>query len=124
MTGVQTCALPISMRVTRPRGMLAANFSNAWSPSDEALMTFVLKENRRYLKKYLERLLPDYKLTQVGNEWHCDAEMSRQSGGLSYSEMVAAAREAGLRDTLNQIAAEAANQCEQVIQRVPRLFRM
>ena len=113
-----------AMRVTRPRGMLAANFSNAWSPSDEALMTFVLKENRRYLKKYLERLLPDYKLTQVGNEWHCDAEMSRQSGGLSYSEMVAAAREAGLRDTLNQIAAEAANQCEQVIQRVPRLFRM
>lgn len=112
------------MRNTRPRGTLAANFSNAWAPADEKLLSFVCQENRRYLKKYLERLLPEYALQQVGDEWECAADMSRQAGGLSYSQMVDAAREAGFRETLTQIAEEAARQCEHVIRCVPQLARL
>lgn len=113
-----------AMRVARPRGTLAANFSNAWTPADEKLLTFVCHENRRYLKKYLERLLPEYELKQVGDEWQCHAEMSRQAGGLSYSQMVATAREAGFRETLTQIAEEAASQCARVIRQVPDLANL
>jgi hypothetical protein len=110
-----------AMRVTRPRGALAASFTNAWSWADEELMTLVCQENRRYLKTYVERLLPTYELTRVGAERKCDAELSRRTGGLQYSEMVHAAQQAGLRDTLNQIADEAVSLFDQVISRVPAL---
>lgn len=110
-----------AMRVARPRGTLAASFLNAWAPADENLLKLVCQENRRYLRKYLERLLPDYSLQQVGGQWQCDAKMSQQAAGMSYSEMVEAAREAGLRETLDQIADQAVEQCQHVIDRVPIL---
>jgi hypothetical protein len=109
------------MRAARPRGVLAQSFTNAWSPADERLLIRVCEENRRYLKKYLARLLPQYELTKVGGRLECDTELSRVSGGLSYDEMAAAAREAGFRETLAKIADEAAGLCGQVIERVPGL---
>lgn len=112
-----------AMRTTRPRGMLGANFTNAWSPGDEPLVTRVLQENRRYLKKYLERLLPEYQLVQAGDTWNCAAELSRQAGGLSYSQMVDAAQAAGFRETLTQIARAAAAQFDEVVRRVPALSK-
>ncbi len=110
-----------AMRVTKPRGSLAANFTNAWSPEDEGLTTFVCQENRRYLRKYVERLLPEYKLTQVDDAWQCDAELSRQSGGLSYAQMVQEAQQADLRKTISQIADEASSFLDRIAAQVSAL---
>lgn len=110
-----------AMRVSRPRGVLAAHFSNGWSPAHEALARHVLGENRRYLKKYLIRLLPEYLLTRTGNEWQCSPELSRQAGGLTYSQMVAESDRAGLRHALWQIGDEIARLFEQVVTRVGAL---
>lgn len=108
-----------AMRVSRPRGKLAESFANAWSPADEELVLLVCRENRRYLQQYLKRLLPEYRLTRAGDAWECDQELSRQTGGLTYSQMAEEARRAGLRATLSQIAEEAAHLIERVIQRSP-----
>jgi hypothetical protein len=111
------------MRAARPRGVLAQSFTNAWSPADEKLLTRVCEENRRYLRKYLTRLLPQYELKNEAGMLRCDPELSRQSGGLSYDQMVVEARRAGLRETLGKIADESAELCGQVIERVPAIGR-
>lgn len=97
-------------------GILGAKAAEARKLPIAAALT-----NRRYLKKYLQRLLPEYELTQAGNERQCRPELSRQSGGLSDSQMVAAADRAGLRDTLWQIGEEIGRLFEQVVTRVPAL---
>lgn len=110
-----------AMRVTRPRGTLATHFPNAWSPGDEPLARHVLAENRRYLKIYLRRLLDEYQLTAGPAGPQCNAELSRLTGGLSYTEMVATAERANFRGALGQIASAIVKLFAQVIERVPQL---
>lgn len=109
-----------AMRVTRPRGGLAQCFPNAWSPEDEPLALAVFAENRRYLKPYLARLLPEYELT---NGPQCRPELSRLANGLDYAGMVAAAKQADFEGALRQIATTTVDLFEEVIARVPKLER-
>ncbi|MBC8290741.1 MAG: hypothetical protein H8E37_10540 [Planctomycetes bacterium] len=112
---------PHYMRVARPRGELAARFPNAWSPQLAPLLGEVLNENRRYQAIRNPRLVKSYRLRKIGTEWACSEELSRQTGGLTYREMVEAADEADFRHALWGIAEEIAHLFEQVIERSPSL---
>jgi len=109
------------MRIGRPRGKLAADFSNAWAPQHEPLLTQVLHENRRYQRIRNPRLIKQYALKKSGNTWQCDAELSKKAGGMNYSEMVALANRASFRHALWQMGEAIAKLFEQVIERVPSL---
>ncbi len=109
------------MRASRPRGILAANFPNAWAPENEKLLLRVLEENRRYQKIRNSRLLKQYALTKSGTSWKCDAELSRRAGGLSYAEMVELADKANFRHALWQMGEAIVALFEQVIERVAAL---
>ena len=120
----QTPVEPIQfhyMRVARPAGELAAVYPNAWSPQLAPLLTEVLKENRRYQTIRNPRLIKSYRLRKNGAEWMCSEELSRQTGGLTYTEMVEAADKAGFRHALWTIAEKTADLFETVIERVPGL---
>ena len=109
------------MRTARPRGELAARFSNAWTPQLEPLLAHVLEENRRYQRIRNPRLLKRYELTRVSDRWYCSEELTRQSGGLTYEEMIGFAERAHFRHALWQMAEAIVRLFEQVIDRVPRL---
>lgn len=109
------------MRVSRPRGTLAADFPDAWAPQYEPLLLSVLAENRRYQKIRNPRLIRKYALKQQGAQWICDEELSRITGGLSYTEMVEAAEKANLRHTLWEMGVRINHLFEQVIERVTYL---
>ncbi|HJN13764.1 MAG: hypothetical protein QGH33_20760 [Pirellulaceae bacterium] len=109
------------MRVALPHGALAAHFPNAWSPDLQPLLGRVLKENRRYQAIRSPRLLRLYALQKMGSDWNCNEELSRQTGGLSYSEMVEMAKRANLRHALWQMGEAIATLFEQVVERAPRL---
>jgi hypothetical protein len=112
---------PHYMRVGRPRGLLASEFSNAWSPELEPLLLRVLAENRRYQQIRNPRLIKQYKLKKTKSGWECDEELSRRTGGLSYAEMVELAERANFRHALWQMGAAVAKLFEQVVERVPAL---
>lgn len=112
------------MRVASPRGALAAHFPDAWVPSHQKLLMRVLAENRRYQRIRNARLLKQYSLTQAGNAWTCDEELSRQTGGLSYQDMVEAADKAGFRHALWQMGEAIADVFTQVVERSPHLQAM
>lgn len=109
------------MRVGQPRGMLAADFPDAWAPQHEPLLLRVLAENRRYQKIRNPRLIKKYALKQKGASWICDEELSRTTGGLSYAEMVEVADKANLRHALWDMGEAIAGLFEQVVERVPYL---
>lgn len=109
------------MRVARPRGELAASFPNAWSSQLAPLLRSVLKENRRYQAIRNPRLIKLYQLRKQGTEWVCSDELSRQTGGLSYLEMVKLARAAEFRHALWQMGEAIARLFESVIERSPDL---
>lgn len=109
------------MRVGQPRGMLAADFPDAWAPQHEPLLLSVLAENRRYQKIRNPRLIKQYALKQSGTSWQCDEELSRKTGGLTYAEMIEAADKANLRHALWEMGEAIATLFEQVIERVPYL---
>lgn len=104
------------MRVGQPQGELAQRYSNAWSPKLEPLLTAVLRENRRYQTIRNPRLLAQYRLRKVKGQWECSEELTRQSGGLRYAEMVRLADEAGFRHALWNMGEAIANLFEQVIE--------
>jgi hypothetical protein len=112
-----------ALRLARPRGRLAQCFPNAWSPEDEPLALAVFAENRRYLVPYLARLVPDYDLTDGPDGPQCRPAMSRLAHGLTYPEMVAAAKQADFEGALRQIATTTVDLFEEVLDRVPRLQR-
>ena len=121
---VETRVEPVQlhyMRVGRPHGMLAADFPNAWAPEQERLLLRVLKENRRYQQIRNPRLLKQYALTKTSGGWQCDAELSRTTGGLSYTEMVELADKANFRHALWQMGEAIVKLFEQVIERIPDL---
>ena len=109
------------MRVSKPRGELAAHFSNAWSPHLAPLLESVLKENRRYQAIRNPRLIQLYRLKKVRDEWKCSEELSRKSGWLSYAEMVELADKADFRHALWNMGEAIVKLFEQVINRSPGL---
>jgi hypothetical protein len=92
------------MRVARPRGRLAWEFPFAWLPDWEPLLRKVLSENRRYQKVLNARYLKELELIREASGWECSDELSRQTGGLRYAEMVKLAEKANFRQALGQIA--------------------
>jgi hypothetical protein len=108
------------MRVARPRGSLAESFPNAWAPQLAPLLSRVLQENRRYQAIRNSRLLKQYELRKVKGVWQCSEELSRQTGGLTYSEMVGLAERAQFRHALWQMGEAIVGLFEQVIHRTPQ----
>lgn len=109
------------MRVSQPRGELAESFPNAWTPQLEPLLTSVLIENRRYQSIRNSRLLKKYELRESKSGWQCSEELSRQTGGLSYAEMIGLAKRAQFRHALWQVAEKIVELFEQVVDRSPPL---
>jgi hypothetical protein len=112
------------MRVSRPRGMLAESFPNAWAPQLAPLLSQVLAENRRYQAIRNSRLLKQYALRKTNGVWQCSEELSRQAGGLTYAEMVGLAERAQFRHALWQMAEAIVELFQQVIERTPQLQRL
>ncbi len=112
------------MRVARPRGVLAEQFPNAWAPHLEPLLMSVLNQNRRYQTIRNPRLLEKYRLTKTGDHWECSEELSRQTGGLRYSEMVGLAARADFRHALWSMGEAIVDLFGQVIDRSPVLQRL
>lgn len=119
-TPVEPCQLHY-MRVAEQEGSLAGDFRDGWTPDEVSLLTKVLGENRRYLRTLIGRWLDELALRKEGRGWACSEEMSRQSGGLSYTDMVAAAEKANFRHALWQIGEAVADLFEAVVRRVPSL---
>lgn len=109
------------MRIARPRGELGRQFPNAWSPRSAPLLKAVLRENRRYQAVRNPRLIGKYQLRKVGNQWECSQELTKQTGGLRYCEMVALAERADFRHALWRMGEAIAKLFEQVVERSPEL---
>jgi len=77
----------------------------------------ILAENRKYQRTRNKRLLKQLALHRRGGQWHCSDELSRRSGGLSYTEMVALARRAGFRRALWQMGEAICRLWQDVIDR-------
>jgi hypothetical protein len=112
------------MRASKPRGELAAHFSNAWSPHLAPLLVAVLQENRRYQAIRNPRLLKLYALKKTGQRWTCSHDLSRQTGGLTYVEMVNLADQADFRHAMWQMGEAIVSLFEQVIERTPALQKL
>lgn len=109
------------MRAAQPRGELASHFGNAWSPHLAPLLQAVLQENRRYQAIRNPRLVKLYRLRKVGAAWKCSDELSRQTGGLSYQDMVELADRAEFRHALWNMGEAIVSLFEQVVDRSPGL---
>jgi len=109
------------MRAAQPRGELASQFQNAWSPHLTPLLQVVLQENRRYQSIRNPRLVQRYRLKKTGTEWRCSEELSRTTGGLSYRDMIELADKANFRHALWTMGESIATLFEQVLERSPGL---
>jgi len=106
------------MRCAERQGRLGAHFEKGWDPAKNSLLRAVLAENRRYQRIRNLRLTKQLSLVKTpSGELVCDPELSRQSGGLSYSEMIEASRAANFRQALWQIGEIIADTFEKVIER-------
>ncbi len=112
---------PHYMRVSRPHGALASQFSDGWRPDQEPLLLRVLAENRRYQRIRNARLIKLYALAKTQSGWQCDEELSRRMGGLNYAAAVNLAEQANFRHALWQMGEAIAGLFEQVIDRQPKL---
>lgn len=110
------------MRCGRRQGRLGAHFASGWEPELGPLLRAVLAENHRYQKIVNVRLLREMALVAGGDgRPACDPALSAAAGGLSYPEMLAAAKEAGFREALFEIGELVADGFEKVIERQDRL---
>ena len=109
------------MRVGRAQGQLAAVAPDGWLPGAELLLRKILAENRRYQRIRNRRLLEKLALRHTPAGRQCDPQLSEQTGGLTYDQMVAAAKAAGFRRALWQIAEAIVDLFVQVHQQEPRL---
>ena len=75
----------------------------------------------RYQRIRTPRLLRQYRLRETGSGRQCDEELSRQTGGLSYEEMVELADQAGFRHALWQMGEAVADLFERVSDHLPVL---
>jgi hypothetical protein len=111
-----------SMRCGRRQGRLGAHFAGGWEPELEPLLRAVLAENHRYQKILNRRLLREMTLTTDGDgRPACGPALSATVGGLSYPEMLAAAKGAGFREALFEIGELIADGFEKVVERQERL---
>ena len=112
---------PHYMRSTKSRGQLAWDFPYDWRGDLAPLLTKVLSENRRYQQIRNGRIIQQMALRRVGGGWECDGQLSRQSGGLTYAEMIQAAEQAGFRHALWQMAQRITDMFEQIVHLQPLL---
>ncbi len=111
------------MRVTQPQGRLGTLFGQAWNPALDSLAKRVFEENRKYQSLRTTRLLKRYRLSEKNGRQECAAELTAQSGGLGYDQMVKIAERAGFREALATIGREVARLFRDVVQRTPELAR-
>lgn len=110
------------LRCAVRRGRLGAHFADGWKPELEPLLRVVLDENHRYQKILNPRLVKEMTLVTGGDgKPVCDASLSAATGGLSYPEMLAAAKAAKFREALFEIGELIADGFEKVIERQERL---
>ncbi len=83
----------------------------------------VFEENRKYQSLRTTRLLKRYRLSEKNGRQECAAELTAQSGGLGYDQMVKIAERAGFREALATIGREVARLFRDVVQRTPELAR-
>ena len=91
------------MRLTQPKGQLGAQVPEAWAPEYQQLLHIVMTENRRYQRVRNNRLLRQMEICRTLQEWMCDNELSRITGGLSYQQIIKMAKDANFRAALSQI---------------------
>jgi hypothetical protein len=109
------------MRVCEPRGQLANLAPGGWIPERAPLLRKVLAENRRYQGIRNGRLLKQLALSRTPGGWQCDDQLSKQTGGLTYAEMVDLAETAGYRRALRKMAEAIVDMFVQVHQQEPLL---
>ena len=109
------------MRTAPKRGKLGELFPDGWQPNRRELLAAVCAENRRYFGPWSRAESERLQLRKTGSGWECDAELSRQTGGLTYAEMLRLAEQAGFRRALAQIADAVADLFAAVVARTPRL---
>ena len=121
---VETPVEPIQahfMRLTQPKGQLGAQVPEAWAPEYQQLLHIVMTENRRYQRVRNNRLLRQMEICRTLQEWMCDNELSRITGGLSYQQMIKMAKDANFRAALSQIGETISVFFEEIAKRVPIL---
>jgi len=106
------------MRCGRRQGRLGAHFDAGWTPEREGLLRAVLEENHRHQKRLNPRLLRELTL-RPGPDGRpvCDPGLGEAAGGLSYTEMLAAAEASQFRRALYEIGELIADQFERIIDR-------
>jgi hypothetical protein len=107
------------MRVAKARGELGSQFTNAWQPEHEELLRTVLLENRRYQLIRNPRILKQLELSRTKTGWDCRPELTRQSLGLHYPDMIKLAEKADFRHALWQIGDAIGKLFADVMERVP-----
>ncbi|MCB1207539.1 MAG: hypothetical protein KDN18_25030 [Verrucomicrobiae bacterium] len=106
------------MRCGRRQGRLGAHFPKAWAPDLEPLLRAILAENHRYQQIRNRRLVEELSLsTGPDGAPVCNAALSKTAGGLSYTEMLAASREARFREALAETGELIADAFEGLVQR-------
>jgi hypothetical protein len=108
------------MRATAPRGELARLFPDGWRPEAEATLRAVLAENRRYVRQHALDVLASMELHETPDGLECTAAQ-RETAGMNYAAMLAAAEKANFRHALWQIGAAIGEMFAAVSQRSPRL---
>ena len=110
------------MKCGRRRGRLGAHFDEGWDPEYEPLLRVLLVENRSYQRIRNPVLIRQLSLKKSpSGELVCDPELSRVTGGLSYTEMIEAARESNFRHALWQMGEIIAEFFEKLTDRQERL---
>ena len=106
---------PHYMRIGERTGALGRMYEEGWQAGRVDLLNAVLKENRRWLKHHAEDVLRDMTLTNTGE---VSENVSKATGGLTYTHMIEMAGKAQMRQTLALIADEAVSLFEKVNTRI------
>lgn len=108
------------MRATAPRGELTKLFPNGWRPEAEPTLRAVLAENRRYVRQHALDVLASMELHDTPHGPEC-TDAQRETSGLTFTEMLEAARDAHFRDVLTHMGEQVADMFAAVAHRSPKL---
>ncbi|MCB1092514.1 MAG: hypothetical protein KDL87_13340, partial [Verrucomicrobiae bacterium] len=113
------------MRCGRRQGRLGAHVESGWAPEREPLLRAVLAENHHYQKIRNRRLIEELTVTvRPDGSPQCNAALSATAGGLTYSEMLAVAKDARFREALTEMGELIADAFEKIIARQDVLMRL
>jgi hypothetical protein len=112
------------MRVAPKRGHLGNLFPDGWVPARHDLLAAACAENRRYFRTWSRFESERLQLRKTAAGWECNEELSQQTGGLTYAEMLRVAKQAKFLTALRQMGDAVADLFEAVVARVPRLKQM